>query len=71
MKTSVEITDDLRIRAKKRAKERQIPQQSLIEDASAKTPDPPSIEPVTFKGNGLSPEFADASWDKIREAIYG
>ena len=39
--------------------------------ASAQTLDPPSIEPVTFKGNGLSPEFKDASWDKIREAIHG
>lgn len=71
MKTTVEITDELLIRAKKRAKEQQVPQKSSIEDALAKTPDSPSIEPVTFKGNGLSPEFKDASWDKIREAIYG
>jgi hypothetical protein len=25
---------------------------------------------VTFKGNGLTREFEDASWDKIRDAIY-
>ena len=28
------------------------------------------VEPVTFKGKGLQPEFEDASWEKIRDAIY-
>jgi hypothetical protein len=71
MKTSVEIAEDLRIRAKKLTKEQPIPQQSSIEEASATILVPPSIRPITFKGNGLSPEFKGASWDKIREAIYG
>ena len=28
------------------------------------------VNPVTFKGNGLSREFEDASWDKSPHAIY-
>ena len=32
---------------------------------------PRSVPPlVTFKGNGLAPEFQGASWEKIRDAIY-
>jgi hypothetical protein len=27
-------------------------------------------KPVTFKGNGLSVEFADSGWASIRGAIY-
>ena len=70
MKTTVEIADDLLMRAKKRAKAQRISLQSLSVDALAKTLDQPPIKPVTFKGNGLSREFDAASWEKIREAIY-
>jgi hypothetical protein len=70
MKTTVEIADDLLIRAKNRAKAQRITLQSLIEEALTMTLNQPPITPVTFKGNGLSREFEDASWDKIRETIY-
>ncbi len=74
MKTTIEIADGLLLRAKSRAREQRITLRALIEKALAATLDQPlpetRIEPVTFKGNGLSPEFEDASWDRIREAIY-
>lgn len=74
MKTTIEISDNLLIRAKARAREQDITLRSLIETALAATldqaPAETRIKPVTFKGNGLSREFDGASWDKIREAIY-
>ena len=74
MKTTIDIADDLLLRAKARAKEEHITLRSLIEHSLAQTledPSPPrQVTPVTFKGEGLSPEFEGASWDKIREAIY-
>jgi len=31
---------------------------------------PFQLREVTFGGKGLSPEFRDAGWEKIRDAIY-
>ena len=74
MKTTIEISDNLLARAKARARAQHITLRSLIEESLAVTLDLhlPAIKvaPVTFKGNGLSRDFADASWDKIRDAIY-
>jgi hypothetical protein len=74
MKTTIEIADSLLLRAKARAREKHITLRSLIEESLAATLDQPvraaQVKPVTFKGNGLSREFEDASWDKIRDAIY-
>ncbi len=74
MKTTVEIADSLLLRAKVRARDRQMTLRTLIEEslaASLDNPLPPAeIFPVTFKGNGLSRDFQDASWETIREEIY-
>ena len=37
------------------------------EDGSPKSP----LQPVTFKGRGLTPEFRHASWREIRDATHG
>jgi len=74
MKTTIEISDNLLIRAKKRAKEKQITLRSLIEESLAASLEQPlptkQVVPVTFKGKGLSRDFEGASWEKIRDAIY-
>ena len=74
MKTTIEIADNLLIRAKVRAREQHITLRSLIEKSLAAALDQPlpvtRVKPVTFTGNGLSRDFEGASWDKIREAIY-
>ena len=74
MKTTIELSDNLLLRAKERAKERSITLRALIEQSLSDTldesPSETKIEPVTYKGKGLSPEFEDASWDEIRDAIY-
>ena len=74
MKTTIEIADNLLIRAKARAREQQTTLRSLIERSLAATLDQPlaaaEIKPVTFKGNGMSREFQGASWDQFRDTIY-
>jgi hypothetical protein len=74
MKTTIEIADNILARAKARARAQHITLRSLIEVSLATTLDQPlpatMVTPVTFKGNGPRPEFEDASWDKIRDAIY-
>lgn len=74
MKTTIEIADSLLARAKDRARVQRITLRSLIEKSLATTLDQPlpatTIRPITFSGKGLSREFEDASWDKIRDAIY-
>ena len=74
MKTTIEISDNLLIRAKKRAREKHITLRSLIEESLAASLDQPlptkRVVPVTFKGRGLSRDFEGASWEKIRDAIY-
>jgi len=33
--------------------------------------DVPSLRDASVDGNGLRPEFRDASWAEIRDAVYG
>lgn len=74
MKTTIELSDNLLLRAKKTAKERSITLRALIEQSLAaeldSTPAESRIEPVTFRGNGLTPEFQGAGWEQIRDAIH-
>jgi len=76
MKTTLEISDHLLARAKGLARKRKTTLRSLTEEglrrvleaeeAAGESP----LEPVTFKGHGLRPEFSDASWKEIRDAAY-
>lgn len=76
MKTTVDIADDLLLRAKEEAKSSETTLRRLIETglrlvlerraASKKIP----IEPVTVSGRGLQPEFRDGGWESLRSAIY-
>lgn len=76
MKTTVDIADDLLLRAKREAEASQTTLRSLIEEGlrevlgrkASSTQKP--IKPVTFRGRGLQPEFRGKGWDAIRDAIY-
>ncbi len=74
IKTTIEIADSLLLRAKARAREKRVTLRALIEESLASTLDQPirqaQVNPVTFKGKGLKPEFEGVSWDKIRDSIY-
>ncbi len=77
MKTTIDIADDLLLRAKQEARASHTTLRSLIEaglreilgrsSASKRQP----VEPVTYRGEGLQPEFRGKGWDAVREAIYG
>lgn len=77
MKTTVDIADDLFLRAKREADASRTTLRSLIEQglrdvlARKGQPEKALVTPVTFRGNGLQPEFRDMAWDQIRNAIYG
>lgn len=76
MKTTVEIADPLLARARRHAAARGTTVRALIEAGLRRVLDEEDRKPqfqlrdVSFEGEGLTPEFADGSWQRIREAIY-
>ena len=78
MKTTVEISDALLDDARKLAAREGTTLRALVEQglrqimAERRKPKKPfKLRDGSFKGKGLSPEFADASWEEIRRAAYG
>lgn len=78
MKTTLELPDDLLERTRRVARREGTTLRALVEEGlklalRARTAGTKrarfSIEP--FKGEGLTAEFAGASWPQIRDAIYG
>ncbi|MDX2217970.1 MAG: hypothetical protein SF172_02980 [Burkholderiales bacterium] len=76
MKTTVEISDDLLAKAKAVAHREGATLKLLIEEGLRHAIDArkkKAVKPfrvTPFKGDGLTPEFANAGWDKIRDEIY-
>ena len=76
MKTTIEISDGLLLQAKQLAREKGQTLRSLVEDGLTRVLEErarqtrPPVQPVVFGGNGLNPEFRDASWREIRDAAY-
>jgi hypothetical protein len=76
MKTTVDIADDLLLRAKQEAEASHTTLRSLIEEGLREVLGrksaaiQPPIKPVTFRGTGLQPEFRGQGWDAIRDAIH-
>jgi hypothetical protein len=76
MKTTIDIADDLLAQGKQVAEREHVTLRSLVEEGlryvltHRRQGKAFRWKPVTFKGKGLSPEFANANWDGIRSAIY-
>ena len=76
MKTTIEISDSILTRAKQLAREQNVTLRSLTEEGLRKVLEERSargkcrVNPVTFRGKGLSPEFQGATWERIRDAAY-
>ncbi|MCC5850212.1 MAG: DUF2191 domain-containing protein [Verrucomicrobia bacterium] len=76
MKTTLNLSDPLLLRAKALAKAEGTTLRSLTEEGltrvlEARTSGKPTkIQPITFKGKGLSNKFESASWADIRDAAY-
>jgi len=77
MKTTIEIADDLFERVQQVARKEKTTFRSLTEQGlrivlkekqQAKTKKLPPL--VTCGGEGLTDEFKDAAWEKIRDEIY-
>jgi hypothetical protein len=78
MKTSVEISNALFAQAQRLSKTENTTLRNLIEEGLRKVIEDRKSRGSAFKlrdasvpGNGLSPAFASAGWDAIRDAAYG
>ena len=74
MKTTIELSDNLLLQAKERARAESVTLKDFFEKSLTMALAEPlpenQVEPVTFKGKGLAPDFQNASWEEIRDAIY-
>ncbi len=77
MKTTVEISDGLLRQAKAAARREGVTLRTLIEaglravlqERRARTA-PFVLRDASFRGDGVSPEFASERWDDVRDVIY-
>jgi len=76
MKTIVNIADSLLEEARKLAHKEQTTIKALLEEGLRRTltehkrTTPFKLRKATFKGKGLHPDMAGASWEEIRDAAY-
>ncbi|HWO42605.1 MAG TPA: type II toxin-antitoxin system VapB family antitoxin [Candidatus Eisenbacteria bacterium] len=76
MKTTIEISDSLLDEAKKLAAKEGTTIRAYVEQglrrivAERKSRGQFRLRKATFKGKGLQPGVKDATWERIREAIY-
>jgi Arc/MetJ family transcription regulator len=77
MKTTVHIPDALLAEAQQLAAKEKTTLKALVAEGlravvhERKTRKPFKLEDGSVGGNGLQPEWQDASWDEIRAAAYG
>jgi hypothetical protein len=76
MKTTIEIADDLFERAQRLARQEKTTFRALTEQGLRlvlkEKQNKPRVLPslVTVRGSGLTDEFRNTAWEKIREEIY-
>lgn len=77
MKTTVEIPDSLLEQARRQAAREGSTVRALVEEGLRKVLEERKknaagfqLRQVTFKGEGLQAELADASWDTVRDLLY-
>jgi hypothetical protein len=75
-KTTVELPEALLIEAKALAVRERTTLRALVERglravvSGGSTPQTFRLRDGSVPGNGLQPEFRDAGWERIRDAIY-
>jgi hypothetical protein len=76
MKTTIEITDSLFQKVQRLAQREKTTFRALTEEGlrlvlKKKMKPKSRLSPlITFRGKGISKEFADWNWERIREEIY-
>ena len=78
MKTTVELSDDLSLEAKRYAARHGMTLRAVIEDAIRSTlraegraAKPFTLRDASVDGTGLQAEFRDELWSRMREVAYG
>ncbi len=76
MKTTIELPEALFDKAKRHARKHKTTLKALIEQGLhqvlATKPDtaPYKLRDASVNGKGLNPEYRDASWEQLRDALY-
>lgn len=75
MKTTIEISDAILERAKTVAAREGTTVRALVEDGLRqilrnRRPSTFKLRDASVGGKGLTPEFKDAGWERIRDALY-
>jgi hypothetical protein len=76
MKTTIDIADDLLVRAKRQARRERTTLRDVVEDALRLKLTAPSahrpfrLKKHVFKGQGQSPAVIEGQWDTVRDLIY-
>jgi hypothetical protein len=76
MKTTVEIPDTLLAAARRVAARDGLTLRQLVEEGlrrvvgDRRNDQPYQLRRATFRGQGLQPGLADASWERIRDLTY-
>jgi len=76
MKTTVDISDSLLAEARRVAARDGVTLRALIERGlyqvvrERTAGSPFKLRRASFRGKGLQPEFAEGSWERIRDAAY-
>lgn len=77
MKTTVEVPDELLLEVQQIARAEGTTLKSMLEEglraviARHRSSHAFRLRDASVGGRGLQPEFADASWERIRAASYG
>jgi len=76
MKTTIEISDAILERTKALAAREGTTVRALVEDGlrqvlRMRRAGQFRLRDASVDGNGLTPEFQNAGWDKLRDAVYG
>ncbi len=76
MKTTIDLSNPLYEEARRVARDENTTVKALVEEglrhalAEHKKRVPFTLRRASFKGKGLQQEFADASWERIRGAVF-
>jgi len=76
MKTTIELPEALFDKAKRHARKHKTTLKALIEQGLrqvlATKPDQAhfKLRDASVSGKGLNPEFRDAGWEQVRDAVY-
>ena len=75
MKTTIDIADDLLLRAKRQARRERKTLREVVEDAlrqrlAREASGPFRLRRHAFHGGGLQPSVAEGRWETVRDLIY-